>query len=393
MVRSVFSTLVEMMLLQEKLIIVGKGARYGQVIFMAGGAGSGKGFASTNFLEANKFKTRDVDEWKRIFLKVDELKQKYPEIRDLDLRTPDDVAKLHNFVDLLGTKEKTLSLLLNDLKPGRYPNILFDITAKNPTSVTDTAKQLVDVGYDPRNIHIVWVLADYDLAKIRNQKRSRVVPEDILLATHTGASATMSGFIFSGHLDPNLIDGEIYVVLSTEYSTKVAPTSPLRDVAKRGAATNIEDFIYLKVKSVGGPVKLDELSKKELQSWIDRYTPKGGVDNDQIPAKVPNIKGQVGESTLEPNTLDQEATSTMTHQLFEPHNPTSNQQTIHTEEISPELTLVWVDSDPYDKITYYLRGKAVASEYVHDAPYFVAFLKKDSTSLLQQLSDFATTSK
>ena len=28
----------------EKQIIVGKGKRYGQVVFMAGGAGSGKGF-------------------------------------------------------------------------------------------------------------------------------------------------------------------------------------------------------------------------------------------------------------------------------------------------------------------------------------------------------------
>ena len=37
--------------LDEKLIIVGKGKRYGQIMFLAGGAGSGKGFAITNFLE------------------------------------------------------------------------------------------------------------------------------------------------------------------------------------------------------------------------------------------------------------------------------------------------------------------------------------------------------
>ena len=51
--------------LTEKQIIIGKGAKYGQVVFLAGGAGSGKGFATTHFLEGTKFKIRDVDEWKR----------------------------------------------------------------------------------------------------------------------------------------------------------------------------------------------------------------------------------------------------------------------------------------------------------------------------------------
>ena len=52
----------------EKQIIIGKGKRYGQVVFMAGGAGSGKGFAIRNFIEGEKFKVRDVDEWKKSFI-------------------------------------------------------------------------------------------------------------------------------------------------------------------------------------------------------------------------------------------------------------------------------------------------------------------------------------
>ena len=31
--------------LEEKLIVYGGGKRYGQIVFLAGGAGSGKGFA------------------------------------------------------------------------------------------------------------------------------------------------------------------------------------------------------------------------------------------------------------------------------------------------------------------------------------------------------------
>ena len=32
--------------LEEKLIVYGGGKKYGQIVFLAGGAGSGKGFAS-----------------------------------------------------------------------------------------------------------------------------------------------------------------------------------------------------------------------------------------------------------------------------------------------------------------------------------------------------------
>ena len=113
--------------LSEKEIIVGKGARYGQIIFLAGGAGSGKGFAIKHFLQGNKFKIRDVDEWKQAFLKLAVLKQKYAKLRKLDLRNPKDVFKLHKFVKEKGIKDKTLNLMLSQVKGGRLPNIIFDI--------------------------------------------------------------------------------------------------------------------------------------------------------------------------------------------------------------------------------------------------------------------------
>ena len=56
------------MLLIEKLIVFNQGRQYGQVVFLAGGAGSGKGFAKGNFLDDRLFKTRDVDEWKKAFM-------------------------------------------------------------------------------------------------------------------------------------------------------------------------------------------------------------------------------------------------------------------------------------------------------------------------------------
>ena len=35
--------------LEEKLIMLSNGKKYGQIVFLAGGAGSGKGFAMFNF--------------------------------------------------------------------------------------------------------------------------------------------------------------------------------------------------------------------------------------------------------------------------------------------------------------------------------------------------------
>ena len=122
--------------LTEKAIVVGNGARYSQVIFLAGGAGSGKGFAIQYFLEGNKFKVRDVDEWKKAFLKIAAIKRKYPKLRRLNLRRPDDVAKLHDFVDKKGIKDKTLTLMLSQARKGRLPNIIFDITLKKKESMT-----------------------------------------------------------------------------------------------------------------------------------------------------------------------------------------------------------------------------------------------------------------
>ena len=52
--------------LAEKLLVIGKGKKYGQIIFLTGGAGSGKGFSVKNFLEGEKFKVRDVDEMKKM---------------------------------------------------------------------------------------------------------------------------------------------------------------------------------------------------------------------------------------------------------------------------------------------------------------------------------------
>ena len=61
--------------IDEKQILFNRGKKYGQAVFLAGGAGSGKGFATKNFMEGEKFKIRDVDEWKKAFMAISRIQK------------------------------------------------------------------------------------------------------------------------------------------------------------------------------------------------------------------------------------------------------------------------------------------------------------------------------
>ena len=166
--------IVEMKELAEKLLIIGKGKKYGQIVFLAGGAGSGKGFSIANFMEGEKFKVRDVDEWKKALIKLADLKGKNPELKGLDLTKPKDVFFLHQWMKDHKIKEKMLTNLLKDLTScgtsgSTCPNIIFDTTASDKSKITEALPGLLQAGYDPKNIHIVWVLTNYAVAIKQNR--------------------------------------------------------------------------------------------------------------------------------------------------------------------------------------------------------------------------------
>ncbi len=265
--------------LEEKLIMINQGKKYGQIVFLAGGAGSGKGFAAKNFMESDKFKIRDVDEWKKIFLKIAKETDKYPELKGLDLRNPDDVKKLHVFVDSRDIKNKTLAMLTRDLKPDRLPNIMFDITAKNTKSITKVIPLLTAVGYDTESIHLVWVLSNYKIAVERNAGRDRVVPDDILLQTHEGAANTVYKMATKNSVPRSLLDGGIYVILNNKENTiwqvgkDGKPYVPPGKSGKEGKPI-IKDFTYLNIKEPRKPIKSSKEVQAQLYMWIIQNIPK-----------------------------------------------------------------------------------------------------------------------
>ena len=272
--------------LEEKLIMYNQGKRYGQIVFLAGGAGSGKGFAITNFMEKEKFKIRDVDEWKKAFQTLADTKGIYPEIQGLKLSNPKDVYKLHTFVRNKGIKDKTLDLLLQDSNTNRLPNIMFDITMKDANDIGDVLPKLIEAGYDSKNVHLTWVLTNYAVAIVNNRNRERVVPEDIMLLSHEGAAKIMYEVI-KGKL-PRGLNGGVRVVLNNRENTIpwVDPDTkePMKD--HKSGDVLVKDFTYLTFKKEGKTMGPELGIKRQLLGWISANVPKTKLTKDMVSLEV-----------------------------------------------------------------------------------------------------------
>lgn len=265
--------------LEEKLIMYNQGKKYGQIVFLAGGAGSGKGFAIKNFMEGEKFKIRDVDEWKKAFMKLSDTKKLYPEIQGLSLKDPKSVYKLHMFVKKKGIKDKTLDLLLSDANQSRLPNIMFDITMKDASDIGDVLPKLIEAGYNPKNIHLTWVLTNYAVAIVNNRNRERVVPEDIMLLSHEGAAKSMYDVI-KGKL-PRGLNGAVRVILNNRENTipYVDPETKKPMKTEQGDIL-VKDFTYLTFKKEGKSMGPESGVKKQLLGWISSNVPKTKLTRD-----------------------------------------------------------------------------------------------------------------
>ena len=269
-----------------------QGKRYGQIVFLAGGAGSGKGFAIANFMEKEKFKVRDVDEWKKAFMKIADTQDKYPEIKGLKLSNPRDVAKIHKFIKKLGIKEKSIDLMLADANSRHLPNIMFDITMKDTSNIDVVMPKLIKAGYDAKNIHLTWVLTNYAVAIVNNRNRERVVPEDIMLLSHEGAATSMYDVI-KGKL-PKGLNGSVRVILNNRDNTipYVDPDTKKPMKTSQGNLL-VKDFTYLTFKKEGKSIGPEMNVKRQLLGWIAANVPKTKLTRDMMgvdPELLDNFK-------------------------------------------------------------------------------------------------------
>jgi dephospho-CoA kinase len=287
-----FSQFLAEKYLEEKLIMYNQGKRYGQIVFLAGGAGSGKGFAIANFMEKEKFKVRDVDEWKKAFIKLADTKSMYPEIQGLKLKNPKDVYKIHKFVKEKNIKDKSLDLLLRDANTRHLPNIMFDITMKDASDIGTIIPKLTEAGYDSKNIHLTWVLTNYAVAIVNNRNRERVVADDIMLLSHEGAAVNMYDVI-KGKL-PRGLNGSVRVILNNRDNT-IPFVDPDTKKPMKTPQGNIlvKDFTYLTFKKEGKSVGPEMDVKRQLLGWIAANVPKTKLTRDMMgvdPELLDNFK-------------------------------------------------------------------------------------------------------
>lgn len=280
--------------LNEKLITYGNRKPYGQVVFVAGGAGSGKGFAIENFLDSSSFKIRDVDEMKKQLqvlnrlgkIDINTIIKKYGKsikpkdvdlinkiqddgfkLQNLNLKNPNHVYALHILVDAMGIKDKTLHALLSGKNnPETLPNVLFDITAKKITSITSVIADLKKAGYKADNIHLTWILTNYVTAMVNNKNRARMVPEDILLQTHEGASNTIWGIVTKAL--PKGMNGRIDVILNNPEHTVFYTDDDGKTINGK-----VKGFKSLPLKKAKGGIYAEAVWKKLLFSWVKGNAP------------------------------------------------------------------------------------------------------------------------
>lgn len=260
--------------LDEKLIILNKGEKFGQVLIASGGAASGKGYALQNFIDSSSYKTFDVDELKAQLIKLAKLKGD-KEIANLNLREPSDVAKLHQIVKEKGLADKKMSALLSSASPERLPNLIFDKTGKSKKDFEDVVKLVTSYGYKPDNIHVIWVLTDYKVAYKGNLTRERIVPRDTFLQTHKGASTTMQEIV-SGSI-PKGVDGDIHVILNNRTETQPWTDSEGGVIINSKGGITPKSFTSIKIKDSGKSYEPNEKIQTKLADWIVKNVPKSTI--------------------------------------------------------------------------------------------------------------------
>tara|TARA_R110000850_G_scaffold40159_2_gene103637 strand:+ start:127 stop:1041 length:915 start_codon:yes stop_codon:yes gene_type:complete len=287
--------IIEQQVLQEKLITFGGKAypKFGQVVILAGGAGSGKGFTLKTLLGIEG-KVFDVDEIKKavqnsVKAKAMVKKDLGVDVSTLNLKDPENVRILHGILAQTKLLKGGQNALFADLatlqgKSDRLPNLIFDVTLKDADKLSSIHSDVTAIGYKKEDIHLVWVINDIAMAQDQNATRDRVVPEDILLKTHVGASKTVLDLIQDSSNLRKYMDGDVWfsfnkfkvdsmLAKSSDIKPKDAESSGVLPSRKVGQGSYVTDTIIIKVKAKGKSTNGKGDISKRLLRKIKEYIP------------------------------------------------------------------------------------------------------------------------
>lgn len=197
----------------------------GQILIMAGGAGSGKSFILDKLLLFNG-KLFNPDDTLGLLLRFG---KKYPNsnlakkfqdkkgksLKDIDLTNSSDANLVYEFIaEFKLHREKEACFFKAVQNEKEKPNVIFDIQMKDLKNIEYISNYAKMGGYSPENIHIVWVLNDVKIALDQNAKRHRVVDTEFLKQSHIGAATTFKNLIDYSEQWQKTVNGDIWIVFN-----------------------------------------------------------------------------------------------------------------------------------------------------------------------------------
>lgn len=283
---------------------------------------SGKGFIQKHLIGMQGY-VFDVDHMKGLVLNSKRIAERIKaefnvSPSELKLRNPRDVMRLHEIVKGLkrertdytdatadmgnrhseSLEDRRLFKLYDSIYMAdktRRPNIIFDMTLKSLNSFYELIEAVQLLGYEKKNIHIVWVIQELETARKQNMSRGRVVPDgredelgqmpDILFHTHSGATQTMGEIVKMGGRLRNYMDGDIVFAFSKANVDNQLLKSPhggesmgnKRAAKALGIKFKKPKFVY--IKRAGKPVTAMKDIAKDVLAKIRGYQPAGKIWN------------------------------------------------------------------------------------------------------------------
>lgn len=202
--------------IEESFISPASGSKYGNVILLAGGAGSGKSTTVRKFVDMSNYKVINPDDFKeRAVRGASKGMLSFRDFSNLDPNTPEGSFEIHKKFFSKDRKLSRVTSVYPDPSRSELPNYLFDRTFSHPTEFKRVSTMLVRAGYSPKQIHIVFVDTPVERAIMQNRLRTRTLPDEIIRQSNEGARTNVRDFLYK-RLRGAAIDGDVWVVRGDE---------------------------------------------------------------------------------------------------------------------------------------------------------------------------------
>jgi len=207
--------------ISEAFVSPNNGAKYGQVIFLVGGAASGKSTAIRKFIDSSSYKTINPDGVKDLMRQASEKGiTGFEDLAGVDPNTPKGASMYHKKMRDTKISSRYSKRITSD--PNRsadaYPNLLFDRTFSFAGEIENISKSLIRYGYKPENIHIVYVFTDVNIALKRNRERSRTLADDIIVQSAKGAKKNFIDLLFQ-RMKSAPVNGDFFMIVNERVIT------------------------------------------------------------------------------------------------------------------------------------------------------------------------------